>query len=100
MIRASWQTRCDKLEQHITKMMAYNLPEIFNNPKERSKFSKLIKESAERIKERQDTDTIELVDDIRYYLAKNMPLIKKPNLLIQRLKMITTQMILIYIKMH
>lgn len=70
LIRASWQTRCDKLEQHITKMMAYNLPKIFNNPKERSKFSKLIKESAERIKERQDTDTIELVDDIRYYLAK------------------------------
>ena len=31
--------------------------------------SDLIKESAERIK-RQDTDTIELVDDVRYYLTK------------------------------
>ena len=70
LIRASWQTRSDKLEQHITKMMAYNLAEIFNDKDERSNFSKLIKESAERIKERQDTDTIELIDDIRYYLAK------------------------------
>ncbi|RCK65717.1 hypothetical protein Cantr_01402 [Candida viswanathii] len=70
LIRASWLTRCDKLEQHITKMMAYNLAEIFNNQEERSKFSSLIKESSERIKERQDTDTIELIDDIRYYLAK------------------------------
>ena len=67
MIRASWQTRCDKLEQHVTKMIAYNLSEIFNLEIERQKLSDLIKESAERIKERQDTDTIELVDDVRYY---------------------------------
>lgn len=70
LIRASWQTRCDKLEQHVTKMIAYNLSEIFNLEIERQKLSDLIKESAERIKERQDTDTIELVDDVRYYLTK------------------------------
>ncbi|KAL6451549.1 hypothetical protein SBY92_002892 [Candida maltosa Xu316] len=70
LIRASWQTRCDKLEQHITKMIAYNLGDIFDDQQQRDKFSELIKESAARIQERQDTDTIELVDDIRYYLAK------------------------------
>lgn len=70
LLRASWQTRCDKLEQHVTKMIAYNLSEIFNLEIERQKLSDLIKESAERIKERQDTDTIELVDDVRYYLTK------------------------------
>ena len=72
LIRASWQTRCDKLEQ-CDKMIAYNLSEIFNLEIERQKLSDLIKESAERIKERQDTDTIELVDDVRYYLTKSMP---------------------------
>ena len=29
-----------------------------------------MRESAARIRQRQDTDTIELVDDVRYYLLK------------------------------
>ncbi|CAI5760205.1 unnamed protein product [Candida verbasci] len=70
LIRVSWEARCEKLEQHITKFLAYNLKSIFDNTNYRDAFSKLIKESAERIKERQDTDTIELIDDIRYYLTK------------------------------
>lgn len=70
LIRVAWQTRCERLEQHITKLMAYNLSLIFHDPKEHGYLLSLIEESAERIKERQDTDTIELVDDIRYYISK------------------------------
>lgn len=70
LIRISWQTRCDKLEQYCTKLIAYNLEKIFKSPKENNLLKELINESASRIKERQNTDTIELVDDIRYYLSK------------------------------
>ncbi|KAG5417903.1 hypothetical protein I9W82_004231 [Candida metapsilosis] len=70
LIRAAWSTRCDKLEQHVTKMIAYNLQDIVKQEEEKEKLLALIAESAARIRERQDTDTIELVDDIRYYLSK------------------------------
>lgn len=70
LIRTAWLTRCDKLEQHVTKMIAYNLQEIVKREDENAKLLALIAESAARIRERQDTDTIELVDDIRYYLSK------------------------------
>lgn len=70
LIRAAWLTRCDKLEQHVTKMIAYNLQDIVEREEESAKLLALIAESAARIRERQDTDTIELVDDIRYYLSK------------------------------
>lgn len=70
IIRVSWQTRSDKLEQHMTKFIAYNLALIYRDPDESKKLRDLIEESASRIEQRQDTDTIELIDDIRYYLAK------------------------------
>ncbi|CCG25155.1 hypothetical protein CORT_0H00370 [Candida orthopsilosis Co 90-125] len=70
LIRAAWSTRCDKLEQHVTKMIACNLQDIVEREEESAKLLALIAESAARIRERQDTDTIELVDDIRYYLSK------------------------------
>lgn len=70
LVRVSWQTRCDKLEQHISKLIAHNLQRIYDDKDERACFCSLIEESAARIQERQDTDTIELIDDIRYYLAK------------------------------
>lgn len=70
LIRISWQTRCNKLEQHITKIIAHHLSYIYNDAKEHQLLVNLIEESSERIRERQDTDTIELVDDIRYYLSK------------------------------
>lgn len=68
LVRASWQTRCDKLEQHVTKMIAYSLRNV--SKYEREKMMKLVGESAARIQERQTTDTIELVDDMRYFLSR------------------------------
>lgn len=70
LVEISWQTRCDRLEQHMTKLIAHNIQEICNNVSLRERLLELIRKSAHRILERQDTDTIELVDDIRYYMAK------------------------------
>lgn len=70
LIRVAWQSRCDKLEQYITKFIAYVLKDIMNDPNERILLSDLVYESAHKIQERQDTDTIELIDDIRYYLSE------------------------------
>lgn len=70
LLRIAWQIRCERLEQHITKMAAFNLQYIYDDQLQRKQLCNLIKESATRIEERQDTDTIELVDDIRYYLGK------------------------------
>ncbi|ABN67272.2 conserved membrane protein with BTB/POZ domain [Scheffersomyces stipitis CBS 6054] len=70
LVRVSWEARSDKLEQHVTKMIAYNLENIFKNDVQKELLATLVNESASRIQERQDTDTIELIDDIRYYLQK------------------------------
>lgn len=71
LVRISWATRCDKLEQHFSKFIAHNLEKImFSKPELQENLKKLISESAKRIENRQVTDTIELVDDIRYYLSK------------------------------
>lgn len=68
LVRIAWQTHCDRVEQRITKLIAHNLKAIFGNL--RQELLELIAESATRIRERQDTDTIEFVDDLRFYLAK------------------------------
>lgn len=70
LVRISWATRCDKLEQFTSRLIASNLKKIFNDKELSDKLHDLIIDSAERIENRQATDTIELVDDIRYYLSK------------------------------
>lgn len=69
-MRIAWATRCDRIEHHISQMLAHNLGSIVSDEGEKEKLIELIKESAHRIKEREDVDTIELVDDIRYYITK------------------------------
>lgn len=68
LMEAAWETRCERVEQHASRLIAHNLEYLFE--KERGSFLGLIDKSAQRIKERQETDTIELVDDVRFYLAK------------------------------
>lgn len=70
LIEISWRLQAERLEQHMTKLIAHNIEAVFEDKKLRSKLLQLIKASAHRIQERQSTDTIELVDDMRYYLAK------------------------------
>lgn len=82
VIRAGWLTRIPRLEEFGAKYIAERL-EFFIDDKN---FADLVLEvgvpyvigilsaltvllkSAERIEKRQETDTIELIDDIRYYL--------------------------------
>jgi ankyrin repeat and BTB/POZ domain-containing protein 1 len=59
VIRAGWDTRVHRLEEFGARYLAYRLERYIDEPE----FLELIKESASRIKERQETDTIELIDE-------------------------------------
>lgn len=62
----AWSNRLERLEQYVAKIVADNL-KGFSQKKE---FRQAIIKSSERIAERQETDTIEFIDDIRYFLLK------------------------------
>jgi ankyrin repeat/BTB/POZ domain-containing protein 1 len=65
IIRTGWDTRVQRLEEFGARYIAYRLERYIDDPE----FAELVKESARRVKARQETDTVELVDDIRYYLS-------------------------------
>lgn len=65
VIRAGWDTRVQRLEEFGARYIAYRLERYIDEPE----FAELVRESARRVKARQETDTVELVDDIRYYLS-------------------------------
>ncbi|CAI4064899.1 uncharacterized protein SKDI_09G1630 [Saccharomyces kudriavzevii IFO 1802] len=62
----SWEIGVERLEQFAAKFIAMHLQELYKDPE----IEKAILLSSERISLRQETDTIELVDDIRYYLLR------------------------------
>jgi hypothetical protein len=64
VVRAAWLTRVHRLEEFAARYFAYRLERYIDQ----GEFIELVRESADRIKERQETDTIELIDDIRFYL--------------------------------
>ncbi|KAK1969077.1 BTB/POZ domain-containing protein [Colletotrichum sublineola] len=70
VIHAAWDLRVQRLEEFAARYLADRLEDYIDEPE----FAELIKESAERIKDRQETDTIELLDDIRYYLGERFRL--------------------------
>ncbi|KKA19012.1 Ankyrin repeat and BTB/POZ domain protein [Rasamsonia emersonii CBS 393.64] len=70
IIRAAWLTRVQRLEEFGARYLAYRLEEHIDRPE----FAELIKESATRIQRREETDTIELLDDIRFYLGERFRL--------------------------
>lgn len=65
IIHAAWDLRVQRLEEFAARYLAYRLEDYIDEPE----FADLIQESASRIKKREETDTIELLDDIRYYLS-------------------------------
>jgi len=71
ILRAAWQTRVERLEQFAARFFADNL-ESYIYEKE---FSDIVLESANRIAGRQETDTLELIDDIRFYLGQRYGII-------------------------
>ncbi|RFU30641.1 hypothetical protein B7463_g5689, partial [Scytalidium lignicola] len=70
VMRAGWITRVQRLEEFGARYIAYRLEDYIDE----AEFEELIKESASRIEKRQETDTIELLDDIRYYLSERFRL--------------------------
>lgn len=70
VIRAGWDTRVHRLEEFGARYIAYRLERYI----EQEDFKELVRESAARIKGRQETDTVELIDDIRYYLSERFRL--------------------------
>lgn len=70
VIRAGWDTRVQRLEEFAARYIAYRLEYYIDQPE----FAELVQESAKRVKARQETDTVELVDDIRYYLSERFRL--------------------------
>jgi len=65
VIRAGWTVRVHRLEEFGARYIANRLERYIDDPE----FAILVNESAHRVQNRQETDTIELVDDIRYYLS-------------------------------
>ena len=70
VLRAGWLTRVPRLETFAARFLAYRLEAYIDD----EEFTELIRESAARIKARQETDSIELVDDIRFYLSERFRL--------------------------
>ncbi|KAH8597717.1 hypothetical protein B0O99DRAFT_616622 [Bisporella sp. PMI_857] len=70
VIRAAWDLKVQRLETFTARYLAYRLEDYIDE----DDFKDLIKESAERIEKRQETDSIELLDDIRYYLSERFQL--------------------------
>ncbi|KAF5674504.1 bood POZ containing protein [Fusarium heterosporum] len=65
VIHAAWDLRVQRLEEFAARYLAYRLEDYIDE----EEFQALIAESAQRITVREETDTIELLDDIRYYLG-------------------------------
>lgn len=70
IMRAAWFTRVQRLEEFAARYLAYRLEEHIDT----EDFAELIKDSAARIEKRQETDSIELLDDIRFYLSERFRL--------------------------
>lgn len=59
VVRAGWDTRVHRLEEFGARYIAFRLERFIDDPE----FSQLVKESAARIQARQETDTVELIDE-------------------------------------
>lgn len=59
VVRAGWDTRVHRLEEFGARYIAYRLERYIDQ----AEFAELVRESAARIKHRQETDTVELIDE-------------------------------------
>ncbi|KAJ9652522.1 hypothetical protein H2198_008235 [Neophaeococcomyces mojaviensis] len=70
ILHAAWTTRVQRLEEFAARYIAYRLEQYIDDPA----FAEIVKESASRINARQETDSIEILDDIRFYLSERFRL--------------------------
>ncbi len=62
VIRAAWDLKVQRLEEFSARYLAFRLEDYIDE----EDFEELIKESASRIQNRQETDSIELLDEYVY----------------------------------
>lgn len=62
----AWETRMERLEHHVAKVVATDIKNYGKDPE----LKRAIMLSSKRISIREETDSIEFVDDIRYYLLE------------------------------
>ena len=65
LIRMARTMMLIKLEQICIEYIAKNLEEFLDD----QQFKELVIEDAQNIKARQETDSIDIIDDVRYYLS-------------------------------
>jgi len=70
VIETAWLLGIQRLEEFAARYLAYRLEDYIDE----DEFREVIRRSAGRVKNRQETDTIELLDDIRYYLSERFRL--------------------------
>ncbi|CAK7227515.1 hypothetical protein SCUCBS95973_006566 [Sporothrix curviconia] len=70
VLRAAWDLKVQRLEEFAARFLATRLEHYIDD----EMFADLVLESANRLKSRQETDTIELIDDIRYFLSERFRL--------------------------
>lgn len=70
VIHAAWDLKVQRLEEFAARYIAHRLEDYIDD----DEFAELIRESAGRLRRREQTDTIELLDDIRYYLSERFRL--------------------------
>jgi len=70
VIRAGWLLKVRRLEEFGARYLASRLEDYIDE----EEFEELIKESASRTENRQETDSIEVLDDIRFYLTERFRL--------------------------
>ncbi|PHH89967.1 hypothetical protein CDD83_4828 [Cordyceps sp. RAO-2017] len=70
VIHAAWDLRVRRLEEFAARYLAARLEDYVDD----ADFHDLIRESAARLRRREETDTIELLDDVRYYLSERFRL--------------------------
>ncbi|KAH7974674.1 hypothetical protein HPB49_018077 [Dermacentor silvarum] len=66
-LRASRLFRLPRLENQCIEFMAKHLAKVVELPE----FHEVIREDAKEVKLRQETDSITVIDDIRYYISAN-----------------------------
>ncbi|KAJ3298417.1 hypothetical protein HK104_010747 [Borealophlyctis nickersoniae] len=67
-LRTAWSLSLHRLEQHVTRYFADHLEEEGTKPE----FRDLVRESAEMILGRQETDTVVFVDDLRFWCGREV----------------------------
>lgn len=64
LLKASWTTSNERLKEFVSRSLTMKIAEYYNDPI----FIDLVRESASMVKNRDEWDSIELIDEIRYYL--------------------------------